>query len=46
MNIESQQLATRGDLGYVVTDIAAHASDEVGRLLRELPETVRVRQLG
>ncbi|WP_380169841.1 phosphoglycerate dehydrogenase [Kineococcus sp. DHX-1] len=46
VNIESQQLATRGDLGYVVTDIAAHASDEVGRLLRELPETVRVRQLG
>jgi len=46
VNIEGQQLATRGDLGYVVTDIAATASDEVGRRLRELPETVRVRQLG
>jgi D-3-phosphoglycerate dehydrogenase len=46
VNIEGQQLATRGDLGYVVTDIAAHASEEVGRRLRELPETVRVRQLG
>jgi len=46
VNIEGQQLATRGDLGYVVTDIAAAASDEVGRRLRELPETVRVRQLG
>ena len=45
VNIEGQQLATRGDLGYVVTDIAAAASDEVGRRLRELPETVRVRQL-
>jgi len=46
VNIEGQQLATRGDLGYVVTDIAAAASDDVGRRLRELPETVRVRQLG
>ncbi|GAA0316879.1 phosphoglycerate dehydrogenase [Kineococcus aurantiacus] len=46
VNIEGQQLATRGDLGYVVTDIAAPAADEVGRRLRELPETVRVRQLG
>jgi len=46
VNIEGQQLATRGELGYVVTDIAAAASDEVGRRLRELPETVRVRQLG
>ena len=45
VNIESQQLATRGDLGYVVTDIAAPAADEVGRRLQELPETVRVRQL-
>ncbi len=46
VNIEGQQLATRGDLGYVVTDIAAPASEEVGRRLRQLPETVRVRQLG
>ena len=46
VNIEGQQLATRGDLGYVVTDIAAAASEDVGRRLRELPETVRVRQLG
>ncbi|MGI4894475.1 MAG: phosphoglycerate dehydrogenase [Janthinobacterium lividum] len=46
VNIEGQQLATRGDLGYVVTDIAAVASEEVGQRLRELPETVRVRQLG
>ncbi|WP_432509042.1 phosphoglycerate dehydrogenase [Kineococcus auxinigenes] len=46
VNIEGQQLSTRGDLGYVVTDIAAAASQDVGRRLRELPETVRVRQLG
>ena len=46
VNIEGQQLSTRGDLGYVVTDIAAPASEEVGRRLRELPGTVRVRQLG
>ena len=46
VNIEAQQLSTRGDLGYVVTDIAAAASAEVGERLRGLPETVRVRQLG
>ena len=43
VNIEGQQLATRGDLGYVVTDIAAHASEEVGRRLRDLPEMFALR---
>ncbi|MFB9377997.1 phosphoglycerate dehydrogenase [Kineococcus gynurae] len=45
VNIEGQQLATLGDLGYVVTDIAHPATEDVGRRLRELPQTVRVRQL-
>jgi D-3-phosphoglycerate dehydrogenase len=43
VNIESQTLSTRGQLGYVVTDIAAPFSDELLDKLRSLPETVRLR---
>src|SRR5699024_11141109 len=45
VNIESQQLATRGTMGYVVTDVAEPVSDTVLEELAELPETVRLRQL-
>ncbi|RQN09439.1 phosphoglycerate dehydrogenase [Aeromicrobium camelliae] len=45
VNIEGQQLATRGELGYVVTDVSAAVSSEVLTALAELPETVRLRQL-
>jgi len=45
VNIESQQLATRGPLGYVVTDVAAEVSPEVLGKLAALDETVRLRQL-
>ena len=45
VNIESQQLSTRGTMGYVVTDVAAPVSDKVLEDLASLPETVRLRQL-
>ena len=45
INLEGQLLATRGSLGYVVTDIAAtDLSDLTGALLA-MPETVRLRVL-
>ena len=43
VNIEGQTLSTRGQLGYVVTDIAGPFSDELLDKLRALPETVRLR---
>jgi D-3-phosphoglycerate dehydrogenase len=43
VNIESQTLSTRGELGYVVTDIGGPFSDELLDKLRSLPETVRLR---
>ena len=46
VNIESQVLSTRGDLGYVVTDIGGHLSPEVIDKLGSLSETVRLRVVG
>lgn len=45
VNIESQFLATKGEIGYVITDIAAAVEPEVLMALTTLPETVRLRQL-
>ncbi|MGH3457887.1 phosphoglycerate dehydrogenase [Aeromicrobium sp.] len=45
VNIETQSLATRGEIGYVVTDIAAEVGPDVLAELAQLPETVRLRQL-
>jgi D-3-phosphoglycerate dehydrogenase / 2-oxoglutarate reductase len=45
VNVEAQLLGTRGDLGYVVTDVGAAVTDEMLAELRALPETVRVRVL-
>jgi D-3-phosphoglycerate dehydrogenase len=42
-NVEAQLLATRGEFGYVVTDISAAYTDEMIEQLRGLPETVRLR---
>ena len=42
LNIEGQLLGTSGALGYVVTDVASLADDEVVPALRSLPETVRL----
>jgi D-3-phosphoglycerate dehydrogenase len=46
VNIESQSLATRGQLGYVVTDIGGRFDDALLDKLRSLPETVRLRLIG
>jgi D-3-phosphoglycerate dehydrogenase len=41
-NIERQTLSTRGELGYVVTDIGSPATGELVDKLASLPETVRL----
>ena len=46
VNIEGQVLSTRGELGYVITDVGGRLSREVSVRLRELPETVRLRVIG
>ncbi len=43
VNIESQVLSTRGDLGYVVTDVGGELPAEVIDKLAGLSETVRLR---
>ncbi|HEY4027424.1 MAG TPA: phosphoglycerate dehydrogenase [Candidatus Dormibacteraeota bacterium] len=43
MNIEGQLLGTRGDIGYVITDVAGGYSQEVLGRLGEQDETIRLR---
>ncbi len=45
VNIEGQLLGTRGDIGYVLTDIATDDPDALVAELESLEETVRVRLL-
>jgi len=45
VNIEAQSLSTRGEIGYVLTDVAAELGPDVLKELASLPETVRLRQL-
>ena len=45
VNIDRQTLATRGELGYVITDVSGARVDELAEALRHLPETVRLRQI-
>lgn len=45
VNIEGQYLGTRGQVGYVITDIGSPASPEVVQTLRDMPETIRLRHL-
>ena len=45
VNIEGQLLATRGDLGYVVTDVAADLGPDVCAVLETMPQTIRLRIL-
>jgi len=42
-NIEGQLLGTRGDLGYVLTDIGTQYTEDMLASLRELPVTIRLR---
>jgi D-3-phosphoglycerate dehydrogenase / 2-oxoglutarate reductase len=45
VNIEGQLLGTRGELGYVITDIAVEHPSAVPAELAAMPETVRLRVL-
>jgi D-3-phosphoglycerate dehydrogenase len=45
VNIEAQSLSTRGEIGYVLTDVSAEIGSDVLKELASLPETVRLRQL-
>ena len=45
VNIEAQLLGTRGDLGYVLTDVSVDYPPEVLDALASMDETVRVRLL-
>ena len=45
VNIEGQLLGTRGDIGYVITDVAADYPASVPQELAGLAETVRLRVL-
>jgi len=45
VNVEAQILGTRGELGYVLTDIGIDYSDEVVEQLRAMSPTVRLRVL-
>ena len=45
VNIEAQSLATKAQLGYVITDISAEVAENVLTELAELPESVRLRQI-
>ena len=45
VNVEGQLLSTRGDVGYVLTDISCDYSEDVLAGLRAMPETIRLRLL-
>ena len=45
VNLEAQLLGTRGEIGYVVTDINASYTPQMLDQLRALPETIRLRVL-
>lgn len=45
VNIDGQLLGTRGELGYVVTDVAAGLTSEAVDALRDMSATVRLRVL-
>ena len=45
INIEGQVLATRGHLGYAITDVGGADPEGLAGALRAMPETVRLRVL-
>ena len=45
VNIDGQMLGTRGEIGYVITDISATPAPAVITALQNLPETIRLREL-
>ncbi|EXD80891.1 putative d-3-phosphoglycerate dehydrogenase [Acinetobacter baumannii 947299] len=45
INISGQSLMTKGDIGYLVMDVDASASQEALDMLHEVEGTIRVRVL-
>jgi D-3-phosphoglycerate dehydrogenase / 2-oxoglutarate reductase len=45
INIEGQSLGTRGDVGYVITDIAGDFTEDMLTRLAHMDETIRIRVL-
>jgi D-3-phosphoglycerate dehydrogenase len=45
VNIDGQILGTRGEIGYVITDVGAAPGPQVTAALKSLPETIRLRAL-
>ena len=45
INVSAQNLATQGELGYVVTDVSQRPDDEIMRKLHAISGTIRVRVL-
>ena len=45
VNVEGQLLGTRGEVGYVLTDIGVDYSDDVLAQLTAMPQTIRLRVL-
>jgi D-3-phosphoglycerate dehydrogenase len=45
VNVEGQLLSTRGEYGYLITDISGGYSDAVLERLRGMSQTVRLRVL-
>jgi D-3-phosphoglycerate dehydrogenase / 2-oxoglutarate reductase len=45
VNVEGQLLSTRGEYGYLITDISGGYSEDVLRRLRDMSQTVRLRVL-
>jgi D-3-phosphoglycerate dehydrogenase len=45
VNIEGQLLGTRGEYGYLLTDIGIDYAEEVLKRLRAMSQTVRLRVL-
>ena len=45
VNVDSQTLSTRGEVGYLLTDVNADYSPAMVERLEEMPETIRLRVL-
>jgi D-3-phosphoglycerate dehydrogenase len=45
VNVDSQSLSTRGEVGYLVTDVNSDYTPTILERLEQLPETVRLRVL-
>lgn len=45
VNVDSQSLSTRGDVGYLLTDVNSDYTPAIVERLEQLPETIRLRVL-